>query len=124
MDWRLNKLIVQNFKFFCNEFILPVDCKNILIYGENGSGKSSIYWSLYTILQSCLKSNATVASKYFDAIQRIYEIVFQIILTLEYVLNLSILMDAPKHLKIQFTLQTHSIQLITSCDPQRQLLDL
>lgn len=67
MDWRLNKLIVQNFKFFCNEFILPVDCKNILIYGENGSGKSSIYWSLYTILQSCLKSNATVASKYFDA---------------------------------------------------------
>lgn len=67
MDWRLNKLIVHNFKFFCNEFILPVDCKNILIYGENGSGKSSIYWSLYTILQSCLKSNATVASKYFDA---------------------------------------------------------
>lgn len=67
MDWRLNKLVIQNFKFFCNEFTLPIDCKNILIYGENGSGKSSIYWSLYTILQSCLKPNANVASKYFDA---------------------------------------------------------
>lgn len=67
MDWRLNKLTIQNFKFFCEEFILPVDCKNILIYGENGSGKSSLYWSLYTILQSCLKPNATIASKYFDA---------------------------------------------------------
>jgi len=67
MDWRLNKLIVQNFKFFCEEFILPVDCNNVLIYGENGSGKSSLYWSLYTILQSCLKPNASIASKYFDA---------------------------------------------------------
>lgn len=66
MDWRLNKLIIQNFKFFCDEFVLPVDGKNLLIYGENGSGKSSIYWSLYTILQSCLKPNNIVASKYFN----------------------------------------------------------
>lgn len=67
MDWRLNKITITNFKFFCDEFILPVDCKNILIYGENGSGKSSLYWSLYTILQSCLKPDCKTASKYFDA---------------------------------------------------------
>lgn len=67
MKWRLNKLIIQNFKFFCHEFTLPVDGKNLLIYGENGSGKSSIYWSLYTIFQSCLKPDITIASKYFVA---------------------------------------------------------
>ncbi len=36
------------------------------MYGENGSGKSSIYWALYTHLQSSLKEPTTSdAGKYF-----------------------------------------------------------
>jgi len=34
------------YKFFYGEFNLPVDGENLLIYGENGSGKSSIYKAL------------------------------------------------------------------------------
>ena len=54
MSWKIESLKVQNFKFFNEEFTLPVNCKNVLLYGENGSGKSSIYWSFYTIFQACL----------------------------------------------------------------------
>jgi recombinational DNA repair ATPase RecF len=46
MSWRINQIEVKNFKFFKNTFTLNIDRKNILLYGENGSGKSSIYWSV------------------------------------------------------------------------------
>lgn len=65
MSWKIESLKVQNFKFFNEEFTLPVNCKNVLLYGENGSGKSSIYWSFYTIFQACLKTNLNDAQKYF-----------------------------------------------------------
>ena len=45
---------------------LELDGNNLLLYGENGSGKSSIYWSLYTFLQSCLKEERSDIEKYFD----------------------------------------------------------
>jgi len=63
---RINKLILKNFKFFYGEITLDFDCKNILIYGENGSGKSCIYWAIYTFLQSVLKQNDNEVKKYFD----------------------------------------------------------
>lgn len=68
MAFRINYIQITNFKAFVGEpFKLDLDGKNLLLYGENGSGKSSIYWSLYTILQSCLKKqDATDAGKYFD----------------------------------------------------------
>lgn len=62
---KIENLILENFKFFNGEQILNFDCKNILIYGENGSGKSSIYWALYTFLQSSLKEDTSI-QKYFD----------------------------------------------------------
>lgn len=65
MDWRIDNIKISNFKFFKDDFTLKAECKNILLYGENGSGKSSIYWSFYTIFQACLK-DALQASKYFD----------------------------------------------------------
>ena len=65
MDWRIDNIKIRNFKFFKDLFDLNVECKNILLYGENGSGKSSIYWSFYTIFQACLK-DISEASKYFD----------------------------------------------------------
>jgi len=43
---RINKIKLVNYKFFYGEFELPVDGENLLIYGENGSGKSSIYKAL------------------------------------------------------------------------------
>ena len=43
---RIDRITLNNYKFFFGEFTLPVDGKNLLIYGENGSGKSSIYKAL------------------------------------------------------------------------------
>lgn len=68
---RIQSIILRNFKFFFgtesdfehNKIVLNQN--NLLLYGENGSGKSSIYWALYTFLQSCLKTDNEI-SKYFD----------------------------------------------------------
>lgn len=66
MSWRINQIEVKNFKFFKNTFTLNIDRKNILLYGENGSGKSSIYWSVFTHFQAYAKEQAE-AQKYFTA---------------------------------------------------------
>lgn len=66
MKWRINKLELTNFKFFKDTFPLEVGGKHVLLYGENGSGKSSIYWGLYTFFQARLK-NANDYGKYFDS---------------------------------------------------------
>jgi energy-coupling factor transporter ATP-binding protein EcfA2 len=63
---RINKLIIKNFKFFYGEECIHIGGKNLLIYGENGSGKSSIYWALYTFLQSVFKTENHELTKYFD----------------------------------------------------------
>lgn len=67
MSWKIKKIVIENFKFFHESFSLDVDSKNLLIYGENGSGKSSIYWALYTLFQSRLKTTNADVEKYFDA---------------------------------------------------------
>jgi energy-coupling factor transporter ATP-binding protein EcfA2 len=61
----IDKLVVENFKAFYGSNTIDLDGKNLLIYGENGSGKSSIYWALYTLLQSTTKTEEDIA-KYFD----------------------------------------------------------
>ena len=40
---RIKKISVENFRFFKDKIDLNFENKNVLIYGENGSGKSSIY---------------------------------------------------------------------------------
>ena len=65
MSWKINKIEIKNFKFFHETFPLALNGKNLLLYGENGCGKSSIYWSFYTHYQACLKT-AAQARKYFD----------------------------------------------------------
>lgn len=68
MSWVINKIIFENFKVFKEEFTFSLDGKNFLLFGENGSGKSSLNWGLYTFLQSVLKlPNLTEAQKYFQA---------------------------------------------------------
>ena len=60
----ISKIIIDGFKAFPNSFTLDLeDGKNLLMYGENGSGKSSIYYALHSLLQSqCKDKNST----YFD----------------------------------------------------------
>lgn len=62
--WSLSSIKIRNFKFFKEEFLLNVNGNSLLMYGENGAGKSSIFWSLYTHFQACVKS-ADQAQKYF-----------------------------------------------------------
>lgn len=64
MAWSIQEVKLKGFKFFKDEFTIPFEGRHILLYGENGSGKSSIYWSLYTIFQACLKKQED-AQKYY-----------------------------------------------------------
>ena len=60
----INKLTIKGFKAFPKEFVLNLNGRNLLMYGENGSGKSSIYYALHCIFQSPLKRD--VGKKYFN----------------------------------------------------------
>ena len=64
MKSRLHRVEIRNFKAF-REFVLDLEGRHLLVYGPNGSGKSSLYWALYTFLQSARKPTPGVA-KYFD----------------------------------------------------------
>lgn len=63
----IDQISIQNFKFFPKlEKPIEVNGKHLLIYGENGSGKSSIYWALYTLLECANKDDDTQIKKYFN----------------------------------------------------------
>jgi energy-coupling factor transporter ATP-binding protein EcfA2 len=64
MKARLQHLKITNFKAF-REFELQLEGRHLLLFGANGAGKSSLYWSLFTFLQSARKPRLSV-EKYFD----------------------------------------------------------
>lgn len=64
MKSRLHHLSITNFKAF-RDFQLTLEGRHLLVYGDNGAGKSSLYWALYTFLQSARKPKNSIA-KYFD----------------------------------------------------------
>ena len=66
MKARLQGIEICNFKAF-REFSLHLEGRHLLMYGPNGSGKSSLYWALYTFLQSARKQPKGAIAKYFDA---------------------------------------------------------
>lgn len=68
--YKIKNIKLTNFKFFFGEETLKFDKKHVLIYGENGSGKSSIYWALHCFLHSTLKPDAASVQKYFLPISR------------------------------------------------------
>jgi len=61
---KIKEIKIQNFKAFQEEQTFPVNGKHVLVYGNNGSGKSSLFWALYTLLQSSIKDDDAV-KKYF-----------------------------------------------------------
>lgn len=63
----IDELKIQNFKFFPKlDKPIKLDGRHLLLFGENGSGKSSIYWALYTLLECANKEDVTEIKKYFD----------------------------------------------------------
>ena len=61
---KIQSIHINNFKFFCESKPIELNGKNLLLYGENGSGKSSIYNALYTVLEAASKEPDKV-KKYF-----------------------------------------------------------
>lgn len=60
----ISKITIDGFKAFPNRFEdINLDGKNLLLYGENGSGKSSIYYALHCLLQSQVVDKSSI---YFD----------------------------------------------------------
>jgi len=51
---RIKKIEIQNFRAFYGNFEISLDNagKNLLLYGENGSGKSSLFYALKLFLES------------------------------------------------------------------------
>ena len=62
---RIDTLQIHNFKFFNEQEPIKLDGKHLLLFGENGSGKSSIYWALYTLFEASIKSKRKDIEKYF-----------------------------------------------------------
>lgn len=73
---KISKINIKNFKAFPDLQPFELDGKNLLVYGNNGSGKSSLYWALYTFLQ-CSEKNEDDINKYFvpfnDAAEATYQ---------------------------------------------------
>ena len=65
---KINTIALSNFKFFGKEENINIDGKHLLLYGENGSGKSSLFWGLYTLLEASMKKSTDIA-KYFKPYQ-------------------------------------------------------
>ena len=49
---RIKKIEIQNFRAFYGNFEIDLGGKNLLLYGENGSGKSSLFYALKLFLES------------------------------------------------------------------------
>ena len=57
----LTQIEIDGFKAFPKNFKLDLGTgKNLLLYGENGSGKSSLYYALHALLQSVFKDDRGV----------------------------------------------------------------
>ncbi|WP_339867511.1 hypothetical protein [Pseudohongiella nitratireducens] len=66
MKSRLHHIAITNFKAF-RKLQLKLEGRHLLAYGANGAGKSSLYWALYTFLQSAGKRPNGSIAKYFDS---------------------------------------------------------
>ncbi len=61
---KISQIKIKNFKAFQQEQVFDLKGKHVLAYGNNGSGKSSLFWALYTLTQSSIKRDEEI-QKYF-----------------------------------------------------------
>lgn len=61
---KINKITLSNFKFFKDQETIVLNGKHLLLYGENGSGKSSLFYGIYTLLEASMKTSVET-DKYF-----------------------------------------------------------
>ena len=54
---KITKIEIQNFKAFKEAQVFDIEGKNILVFGNNGSGKSSFYFALHAFVQSSIKTD-------------------------------------------------------------------
>lgn len=66
----INKLKLKNFKAFRDEAELVFDGKNALIYGENGTGKSSLYQALKVVFHRKRIFDTEIPSTVTDPLDR------------------------------------------------------
>ncbi len=57
---KIHQIKIRNFKAFQQEQTFDLKGKNVLAYGNNGSGKSSLFWALYTLTQSSIKQDEEI----------------------------------------------------------------
>lgn len=66
----INKLKLEHFKAFREPAELTLDGKNVLVYGENGAGKSSLYQALKVIFHRKRIFDAQIAPTVTDPLDR------------------------------------------------------
>lgn len=62
---KISQITLSNFKFFSKEEVIDINNNHLLLYGENGSGKSSLFWGIYTLLEASFKQPIET-DKYFQ----------------------------------------------------------
>lgn len=53
---KIQRIVITNYKAFLGTYKINVGGKNLFIYGENGSGKSSLYYALKDFFQSSIEN--------------------------------------------------------------------
>ena len=66
----INKLKLEHFKAFREPAELVLDGKNVLVYGENGAGKSSLYQALKIIFHRKWIFDSQIAPTVTDPLDR------------------------------------------------------
>ena len=65
---KIDKIQLNNFRFFTDESkhnTFEIDGKNMLVYGENGSGKSSLFRAFEFLAQTNIDQATFLKSKKF-----------------------------------------------------------
>src|SRR3989339_328664 len=65
---KISKIKLSDFKFYHQQEI-EINENNMLLYGENGSGKSSLYWALYVFYKSIFSFYSVKYINYLNSSQ-------------------------------------------------------